>query len=308
MKTISEYKLGEAIRTKAYIKNATKGVASSGAPYLSLTFGDTGGTIEGKLWNVTPAQERILVTNTVVDVTGTISEYGGRPQISLQSVVQATGDVSDFVQSAPVDINKLRAHIEQTVYEMNHVTLQKIAQHFLTLFDKSLYEYPAAKKMHHAYRGGLAHHISGMLTLAKTAAAQYPGINIDLLNAGIIIHDLGKTVELTDPFSPEYSLEGNLLGHIPILFGELVKLESWFPGDESVLLLKHIVLSHHGKFEWGSPKQPGIIEAQLLHYIDHMDANMNALSTAMQSVEVGDMSPKIYAVNNQAFYQHTLTP
>lgn len=308
MKTIAEHKLGEAIRTKGYIKSSARATTNSGSPYLSLTFADTSGSINGKLWNVTPAQERLLVQGTVVEFAGTVSEYAGRLQVTLQSVDRASGDVADFVQSAPTDIAKLRAHIEQTVHNMNHVTLQRISQHFLTQFADTLYEYPAAKSMHHAYRGGLAHHISGMLRIAEAVVPNYPGINADLLYTAIIIHDLGKTVELTDPFSPEYSLEGSLLGHISLLFGELVKVESYFPGDESLLLLKHMVLAHHGKLEWGSPKKPATIEAYLLHQIDLMDANMNALSQALADVEVGDMSPKLFALDNQSFYKHHLTP
>lgn len=150
--------------------------------------------------------------------------------------------------------------------------------------------YPAASKNHHEYASGLAHHIVSMLQIARELSKLYPQINKDLLYAGIILHDLGKLKELSGVVTTTYTLEGKLLGHIPMMVEEigLMARELQIEGEE-VLILQHLVLSHHGKAEWGSPTPPLVREAEILHLIDLIDAKMNMLNRSLDKVKPGEL-------------------
>lgn len=310
MKTIKEFDVGQTIEAKAYIQHATPGVAKNRKPYLTLVFADTSGTIEGKLWNVTDTQRKQLTVGTVVSFKGVVSYFVDRLQVNLSEVYPATGELKDLLAPSPVDIPAIQAHIEQVVANMQNDILQRIVKHFLTKYAESFYSFPAAKRIHHAYRGGLAHHVSGMLHLAEAVVKQHPKIHADLLYAGIIIHDIGKTRELTDAFAPEYSLEGTLIGHISLIQDEFTELRKWYKtedGQEALLLLQHMVLSHHGRQEWGSPVTPGILEAQILHQLDQLDANMNSIEHALANTEDDQYTESLFALSNKKFYKHTLS-
>ena len=143
-----------------------------------------------------------------------------------------------------------------------------------------------------------------MLDLAKAIASLYPSLDNDLLYAGVILHDLGKVMELSGPISTVYTVEGNLLGHISIMVNEIGKAadELSISGEE-VMILQHLVFSHHGKAEWGSPKPPLIKEAEILHYIDNIDAKMNMLDRALERVKPGEFSERVFALDNRSFYK-----
>lgn len=164
--------------------------------------------------------------------------------------------------------------------------------------------YPAATKNHHEYVSGLAYHVVSMLDLAKAIADFYPSLDKDLLYAGVILHDLGKVIELSGPISTSYTVEGNLLGHISIMVNEIGEAakELGISGEE-VVILQHMVLSHHGKPEWGSPKMPMVKEAEILHHIDNIDAKMNMLDRALERVKPGEFTERIFALDNRSFYK-----
>jgi 3'-5' exoribonuclease len=146
-----------------------------------------------------------------------------------------------------------------------------------------------------------------MLKLAESFSTLYPSLNRDLLYAGVILHDLGKVFELSGPVSTIYTVEGNLLGHISIMVNEIGKAaEELAIEGEEVMLLQHLVLSHHGKEEWGSPKKPLIKEAEMLHLIDNVDAKMNMLDRALTKVKPGEFTERIFALDNRSFYKPTI--
>ena len=166
--------------------------------------------------------------------------------------------------------------------------------------------YPAATKNHHDYVSGLLDHVVSMLRLGKAIAELYPSLNKDLLYAGIILHDVGKVVELSGPVGTVYTPAGNLLGHITIMVNEIAMAakELGIEGEE-VVLLQHMVLSHHGKEEWGSPKRPMLKEAEILHYIDNIDAKMNMLNRALSKAEPGEFTERLFPLDNRQFYKPT---
>ena len=153
---------------------------------------------------------------------------------------------------------------------------------------------------------GLAYHVVSMLDLAKAIAMLYPSLNKDLLYAGVILHDLGKVMELSGPVSTVYTVEGNLLGHITIMITEIGKAADELDiKAEEIMILQHLVLSHHGKAEWGSPKPPLVREAEVLHYIDNIDAKINMMDRALEKVNPGEFTERVFALDNRSFYKPT---
>ena len=164
--------------------------------------------------------------------------------------------------------------------------------------------YPAASRNHHEFVSGLAYHTLSMLRIAKSLITIYPQLNADLIYAGIILHDLGKTVELSGPVVPKYTLEGKLLGHISIAQAMVLEASKTLNIEgEEVILLQHMILSHHGKNEYGSPVLPQIREAEIVYLIDNIDARINMFDKALENVELGDYSKRIYALENRTIYK-----
>ena len=165
--------------------------------------------------------------------------------------------------------------------------------------------YPAAVKNHHNYVGGLAYHTLSMARLAESVLAMYPYLNRDLLLAGILLHDLGKTIELSEPVLPEYTAAGNLLGHISLM-SNLIDREAVrqkVENTEEVMLLKHLILSHHGKMEYGSPVVPMVPEAEVLTILDNLDARLVMMKDSIDQTLPGMFGPRVFALDNRMIYR-----
>lgn len=283
-------------------------MASNGKPFLTLIFQDKSGEIEAKLWDATDADEQIYQPETIVKINGDIQNYRGRMQLRIRQIKLVSQEesvrLSDFIETAPLESEEMQAKINQYIFDMKNPNIQRITRHLVKKHQKAFFEYPAATKNHHEFVSGLAYHVVSMLDLAKAIAGLYPSLDTDLLYGGIILHDLGKVQELSGPISTTYTVEGNLLGHITIMVNEIGKAadELGIKGEE-VLILQHLVLSHHGKAEWGSPKAPLIKEAEILHYIDNLDAKMNMLDRALERVKPGEFSERIFPLENRSFYK-----
>lgn len=309
-KNIVHFRIGDQIETFLLIKSATKGVTQAGNPYLTLILQDKTGEIEAKFWDATKEDEERYVSGAIVKVAGEITSYRGKNQLKIINIRLAAPEdgvgVHDLLESAPLSPEEMMEKITQYVFEMRNPNLQRITRYLLRKHQDAFFKYPAATKNHHEYVSGLAYHVVSMLELAKALAKLYPSINTDLLYAGIILHDLGKVIELSGSFAPSYTTEGMLLGHISIMIGEITEAakELGIEGEE-VVVLKHLVLSHHGKAEWGSPKPPLVKEAEILHYIDNIDAKIHMIDRALEKVAPGEFTEKIYALDNRSFYKPT---
>ncbi|EIJ81967.1 3'-5' exoribonuclease YhaM [Bacillus methanolicus PB1] len=309
-KGIQQYDVGEQVELFLLIKNSTKGIASNGKPFLTLILQDQSGEIEAKLWDASDDDEKNYAPQNIVKVLGDIQNYRGRNQLRIRQIRPASPadpvNLSDFLETAPVSQDEMISKITQYIFEMKNPNIQRITRYLLKKYQESFLEYPAATKNHHEFVSGLAYHVTSMLDLAKAIADLYPSLDKDLLYAGVILHDLGKVIELSGPVSTTYTVEGNLLGHITIMVNEIGKTanELGISGEE-VLMLQHLVLSHHGKAEWGSPKQPLIKEAEILHHIDNLDAKMNMLDRALARVKPGEFTERIFALDNRSFYKPT---
>ncbi|XXM73994.1 3'-5' exoribonuclease YhaM [Lysinibacillus sphaericus] len=308
MTGIMTFNAGETVDLHLLIKQMTKGTTNAGKPFLTLILQDKSGEMEAKLWDASDQDEKAFQPETIVKVVGDVHNYRGKNQLKIKQIRPASPadghKISDFLQTAPLSIDEMTSKITQYIFEMRNPNIQRITRHLLKKYQKPFLEYPAATKNHHEFVSGLAYHVVSMLDLSKAIASLYPSLDTDLLYAGVILHDLGKVMELSGATSTTYTIEGNLLGHISIMVNEIGKTaeELGIEGEE-VMILQHMVLSHHGKAEWGSPKPPMIREAEILHYIDNVDAKMNMLDRALERVKPGEYTERIFPLDNRSFYK-----
>lgn len=307
-KGILQYEVGAQVELFLLIKNSTKGIASNGKPFLTLILQDQSGEIEAKLWDANEGDEKNYAPQTIVKIIGDVQNYRGKSQLKIRQIRKSgPGDsvkLEDFLETAPLSQDQMVSKLTQYIFDMKNPNIQRITRHLIKKHQKAFLEYPAATKNHHEFVSGLAYHVVSMLDLAKGIADLYPSLDRDLLYAGVILHDMGKVMELSGPISTVYTLEGNLLGHITIMITEIGKAaEELGINGEEVLILQHLVLSHHGKAEWGSPKPPLVKEAEILHYIDNLDAKMNMLDRALERVKPGEFTERVFALDNRSFYK-----
>ncbi|MFS8651990.1 MAG: 3'-5' exoribonuclease YhaM [Caldibacillus sp.] len=308
---IRSYAVGDQVEQFLLIKSSTKGVASNGKPFLSLVLQDKTGEIEAKLWDVSPEQEKIYTAPTIIKVLGDIQNYRGKLQLRIKRIRPANSQdnvqIEDFLEKAPVSVEKMQEIVTEYIYAINNPKLQRITRYLLKKYEKQFFMYPAATTNHHEFVSGLAYHVVSMLRLAEKICELYPSLNKDLLYAGIILHDLGKVHELSGPVATSYTVEGTLLGHITMMVDEIGKAAQELGIDgEEITLLKHIILSHHGKAEWGSPKPPLVMEAEVLHYIDNLDAKINMMERALENTKPGQFTERIFALDNRSLYKPTI--
>lgn len=311
MKKILEYQVGETVDLYLLIKQSTKGITMQGSPFMTLILQDKSGDIEAKLWDTTEEHEKMYAASSIVKVGGEVHDYRGKNQLRIKSIRPIKENegvsISDLVPSASKSKEVLFEELTQYFFEMKNPVIQRMTRHLLKKHQSAFLTYPAATRNHHDYVSGLIDHVVSMLKLGKALVDLYPSLNKDLLYAGIILHDIGKVIELSGPIGTQYTVEGNLLGHISIMVNEISKAadELEISGEE-VMLLQHMVLSHHGKEEWGSPKRPMLKEAEMLHYIDNIDAKMNMLDRALSKTTPGEFSERIFPLDNRSFYKPTI--
>jgi len=308
-KKVKDFNEGEHLTVNLLVNSVNRGVTNNGAPYLSLVLQDSSKSIEAKLWDVKPEIEKEISAGKVFTFTLEINKYKGNLQakvINVLPVPQSEVNPDDFVFKSPISKEELTNDIQTGINSINNKTIAKIVTSLLKKYDNDVYEYPAASKIHHNFIGGLATHTVGMLKVANALCDIYPNINRDYLVAGVIIHDLGKIEEYTSPVVTEYTTQGKLLGHISILDARLLEVgkELKVEDSEELMLLRHMVLAHHGQYEFGSPVRPETLEAELLFMIDNIDAKVNILTKALEEVNEGEFTQKLFALDNRVFYKH----
>lgn len=310
MKKLLDHQVGDTIDLFLLIKQATTGVTTKGSPFMTVILQDKSGDLDAKLWDTTEAHVEAYRAGTIVKVGGDIHEYRGKNQMRIKSIRPAKEEegvtIADLIPSSAKSKEVLFEELMAFFFEMENPQIQRITRHLLKKHEVAFKTYPAATRNHHDYVSGLIDHVVSMLNLGKALTTLYPSLNKDLLYAGIILHDVGKVIELSGPIGTQYTVEGNLLGHITIMVNEIDKAatELNIEGEE-VMLLQHMVLSHHGKEEWGSPKKPMLREAEMLHYIDNIDAKMNMLDRALSQAKPGEFTERIFPLDNRSFYKPT---
>jgi 3'-5' exoribonuclease len=260
-----------------------------GDPYLSLTLSDRTGELDARMFDNASEFLDAFERDDFVRVKGLLQVFQNRPQLTLhriQSIADSEVDASDYFPVSKRDRDEMFRELQSSIAGMANPHLKALLE--AVFADESIAvpfrSAPAAKTVHHNWIGGLIEHVLSMCNLAKFTAGHYPNIDFDLLLAGVILHDVGKIRELSYTRSIAYTTEGQLLGHIMIGIGiieEKLRQVPDFPARLHELLL-HMILSHHGELEFGSPKVPLFPEALLLHFIDNLDSKMECMRSLIE--------------------------
>ena len=278
------------------IRNTT-----GGKPYLRMELGDRSGTVEARMWEQFEVSAKDVGRDDFVKVQARVEIYRNRPQLSLQQFRLARPeeiDIADYLPHTPHDVEQLWKHLLGYVEELKNPWLKQLVTCILNdpRIASRYRRAPAAKVMHHAYLGGLLEHVVGLCGLAKLVAAHYPELDLDLLLTAAILHDVGKLDELCYERSVGYTTEGQLLGHIVMELQTVSKAMEAIDGFPQKLktVVQHILISHHGQYEFGSPKLPMIREALVFHYLDDMDSKVAAVRAAL-AVQSGEEDWSVYS-------------
>jgi 3'-5' exoribonuclease len=287
--------------------------ASNKKFYLDLTFSDNTGEINGKLWDVTEDIFLSMPLNMLYYVNARVDCWKENMQLNIQKIRLADPDdqkkIDKFVPSAPISPEIMLKEVYSYSNRIQHDEIRRLVTKMLKDKEDRLIYYPAARSLHHSIRGGLLYHLYRMLHLSEKIKQVYENVNPDLLYAGILLHDLAKIGELDSNvlgFS-EYSKEGQLLGHLVMGVKEIENAgKSLGISEEVMLVLQHMVASHHYEPEYGSPKKPMILEAELLHYIDLIDARVYDYENALKNVEKGAFSEPVWSLDRRRLYKTIL--
>jgi 3'-5' exoribonuclease len=278
------------------IRNTREGKA-----YLRLELGDRSGTIEARMWDQFDVAAKGINRDDFVKVNARVEIYRNKPQLSLQQLRLAKPeevDLADFLAHTKEDVGKLYAQLLEYAGSIGNPWLKKLTTSIISdpAIAAKYKRAPAAKVMHHAYLGGLLEHVISLCGLAKQIAAHYPGLDVDLLLTAAILHDVGKLDELCFDRAIGYTVEGQLLGHIVMEFESVSKAMDAIEGFPANLktVVQHLLISHHGQYEFGSPKLPMIREALAFHYMDDLDSKLAAVRAAL-AVDTGEPEWSAYS-------------
>ena len=300
---IRTLKEGDLFQGFLLAQEAAYKTSAKGSEYLELKLSDASGDLKAFLWDVRAVEGDLeaIRADVFVRVKGAVTSYNGRMQLKLDKArFAADAEVGDFSAFFPVSARPVPAMLAELDDCIGSVRDPWIRQLLSALFveDAALRaafaQAPAAKSMHHAYLGGLLEHTLSILGMADRACGHYRGLNRDLVVAGVFLHDVGKTAELSYQRSIGYTDAGNLLGHIAIESEWISRAVGKIPGfpEELRMQILHIVLSHHGRLEFGSPVLPKTPEALLVHYLDDLDGKLEVMFRAVkEEAGSGSWSP-----------------
>ena len=289
-------------------------VGTNGKQYLDITLGDKTGEISGKKWDVSDAEYPMLKAipeKSIVKVKGVVTEWQGQLQMRVQRIREVKPEddqnICDFVKAAPEEPQEMYDYIYATAESMQDSDLKRLCVKVLTDNKEKIMYYPAAQKNHHAQLAGLLYHMKRMLMTGEGVCSVYKNLNRDLVCAGVILHDMEKLNEIesgTDGITTGYSFEGQMLGHIIQGVKKLdsLAIELDIPREKAIML-EHMILSHHYEPEFGSPKKPLFPEAEVLHYLDILDARMFDMEAALEATEPGSFSDRVWTLDNRKLYK-----
>ena len=313
-KKISEFRVGDTVQGNFYVRESEMKQTTTNNKYMNFTFSDKSGEINAKFWDWDEDNATRFRAGVVVKARGQVIDWQGQLQFKIERIRRTIETdqikMEDLIPSAPESGESMLAYIESVVDRMQDTQLQTFVRKVIDLYRTQLLIYPAAKRNHHAVRCGLLYHVSTMLKAAEALTQVYGFLNKDLLYTGVILHDIGKISEMNVNacgLVSEYSAERMLLGHLI----EGVKLVGQIGAQtgldsEKILLIEHMILSHHYLPEHGSPKFPMFPEAEMLHYLDIVDARMYDMAKVSEATEPGCFSDRIWSLDNRVIYRSTI--
>jgi len=296
------------------VKGIQLKTGSNGKPYLDLILSDKSGEISAKKWDISfeeqPSIDKIKIKDKV-KIKGLVTEWAAQLQVRVLKIRPATEtdelDIKDFIKAAPEDPTEMFNFIRSKAEAFNDQDFKKLCLKLLDDNKAKLLYYPAASRNHHAEFAGLLYHTKRMLMTGERICEVYTNLNKDLVLCGVIIHDIEKLNEIEsdlEGISDGYTFEGQLLGHLIMGIKVIDKLaiEMKF-SDEKRIMLEHMILAHHYEPEFGSPKKPVFPEAEVLHYLDILDARMFDMEDALSNIEPGAFTEKVWTLDNRRLYK-----
>ena len=275
---------GNRIKIQAIVGSISRGVNATGSPYLNVELRDSSGSIAGKKWEVEEKDNDIFVVGNIVEVGMEVIKYRDSLQAKILSARKLEAeevDVTKFVKAPPIPKEEIKARFDKLVNSIKNPDCKALLDYFINKYQDKLYDSPAASNVHHEYSSGLLHHSTSLGEICDYLAGYYNDIDRDLLVTGALLHDFGKMTELEGPAVYHYTVEGKHLGHISIMCSELREASQKLGITSEVpVLLEHMILSHHGQYEFGSPVLPLTREALLLSLVDQLDSRMVILDKA----------------------------
>ena len=311
---ISQLKTGEEIVDFFMIKSITVKIGSNKKQFLDLLLGDKSGEISAKKWDIADTELEglnVIQVNDIVKIKAQVTEWNSMKQLRVlkirKSVDQDEVDIKDYIKAAPEDPQKMFDFVMEMACSVEDEKFKAILKKVLDQNKEKLLYYPAASKNHHAEMAGLLWHIKRMLMMAVRYCEVYTELDKDLLITGVILHDMEKLEEMISDENgivSEYSFEGIMLGH---LIQGVKKISRYAEeaglSKEKTIMLEHMILSHHYEPEFGSPKKPLFPEAEILHYLDIVDAGMYDMEDALTSTEGGSFSERVWTLDNRRLYK-----
>lgn len=293
------------------VKSAAVRTDVKGTEYLDMVLADSEGECVAKLWNYSRITHGEYDANDIIKVRGSVQVWKDTEQFKIDRIRKANDgddvDMSGIIPTAPFDPQEMYDELYNTAANFADEDLRRIVQYLLRENREQLLIYPAGVKLHHATRGGLLHHTVSVLHLAQRIAELYPNLHKDLLFAGAILHDIGKIKELDAGalgIAGAYTNEGQLLGHINVGMAMIAAAaEITMIAPKTAMLLEHMILSHHGKPEFGSPRLPMIPEAEVLSICDLLDSKMYEMDAALDGVSKDGFSERQWALDNRQLYK-----
>lgn len=305
---LSDIKRDDRFEGYLIVRSAEQRASANGKNYLDMTLADKSGSINAKMWDGTVQPP---LAGSIVKVRATGNEFNGRMQLRVEKIRAAESrdqvDMSALIPCAPRDPNEMLGEVVRAADHIADPDLRRITCELLDRAGDKLLTFPAAKQMHHAEHSGLLHHTTTMLRAANAIMSVYPQLNASLLIAGVIVHDLAKIDEMdadTLGLVSDYSVDGKLIGHIVRgVVNIQLAAEKTKANPGKALLLQHMVLSHHGIPEYGSPLAPKFPEAEVLNTIDTLDARLYEMDEALSRAIPGGFSEKVWGLDNRQLYR-----
>lgn len=311
---VKDLKIGDIVTDFFIIKSVSVKTGSTGKLYLDAVLGDNTGEINAKKWDVS-RPDQLLKEKDIVNIIATVTEFNSQLQLKIQRIRKACPesnpeditDLSAFIKAAPEEPQKMFEYIYDVAEKLDDSDLRGLCLRVLDDNRDRLMYYPAASKNHHAELGGLLYHMKRMLMNGERICEVYTNLNKSLVLAGVILHDMEKLNEIEsdiDGMATGYTFEGQMLGHLVMGVKALDKLaiELDFPTEKRIMI-EHMILSHHYEPEYGSPKRPLFPEAEILHYLDIIDARIYDMEEALSVTEPGGFSDRVWTLDNRKIYK-----
>lgn len=295
-RAITELQPGQRLEDELYLViQKDLRTTSNGSLYIHAVLADRTGQVVARMWNATRGIYDSIPGSGLVYVVGRVESYKGKPQVILdgvRTVEEGKADPADFLPVTTQDVEKMWQRVKEILRGVENRDLLALLGKFINdeRFVAAFKRAPAARANHHAYLGGLLEHTLNLLELAVVVLPRYPDVSGDLVLTGIFLHDAGKTAELSYTKSFEYTTEGQLVGHIvqtAIWVAEKARELERETGQpfppELLATLQHVIVAHHGRYEFGSPKLPATAEAIIVHYLDNLDAKLTMVFEAIEA-------------------------